>query len=109
MRPVRAGDGDDRTQSGDRGAGPRRGTDRVGRRGVRRLTVGSVCAQAGVSRATLYRYFTSKDELLEAVGRRAVNGVAAALEQAVAERPGFPGTALAENLIRAAHAACWYS
>jgi AcrR family transcriptional regulator len=74
MRPVRAGDCDDRTQSETEARILDAALTAVGRRGVRRLTVGSVCAQAGVSRATLYRYFTSKDELLEAVGRRAVNG-----------------------------------
>ena len=109
MRPVRAGTAMTAPNPETEARALDAALTAVGRRGVRRLTVGSVCAQAGVSRATLYRYFTSKDELLEAVGRRAVNGVAAALEQAVAERPGFPGTALAENLIRAAHAACWYS
>src|SRR5665213_2323782 len=39
----------------------------VGRRGVKRLGMQEVSEAAGVSRATLYRYFPSKDRLLDAV------------------------------------------
>jgi AcrR family transcriptional regulator len=39
----------------------------VGRRGVRRLGMQEVSEAAGVSRATLYRYFPSKERLLDAV------------------------------------------
>ena len=39
----------------------------VGRRGVKRLGMQEVSEAAGVSRATLYRYFPSKDRLMDAV------------------------------------------
>ena len=39
----------------------------VGRRGVRRLGMQEVSEAAGVSRGTLYRYFPSKDHLMDAV------------------------------------------
>jgi AcrR family transcriptional regulator len=39
----------------------------VGRRGVKRLGMQEVSEAAGVSRGTLYRYFPSKDHLLNAV------------------------------------------
>jgi AcrR family transcriptional regulator len=39
----------------------------VGRRGVKRLGMQEVSEAAGVSRATLYRYFPSKDHLIDAV------------------------------------------
>ena len=39
----------------------------VGRRGVKRLGMQEVSEAAGVSRATLYRYFPSKDHLMDAV------------------------------------------
>jgi AcrR family transcriptional regulator len=39
----------------------------VGRRGVKRLGMQEVSEAAGVSRGTLYRYFPSKDRLLDAV------------------------------------------
>ena len=39
----------------------------VGRRGVKRLGMQEVSEAAGVSRGTLYRYFPSKDHLLDAV------------------------------------------
>jgi AcrR family transcriptional regulator len=39
----------------------------LGRRGVKRLGMQEVSEVAGVSRATLYRYFPSKDHLIDAV------------------------------------------
>lgn len=40
----------------------------LARTGRRRLMLSEVAAEAGVSRPTLYRYFPSKDELLDAFG-----------------------------------------
>ncbi len=61
----------------------------VGRRGVKRLGMQEVSEAAGVSRGTLYRYFPSKECLLDAVAvfdERAFNqGLAAAL--AVCQEP----------------------
>ena len=55
----------------------------VGRRGVKRLGMQEVSEAAGVSRATLYRYFPSKDHLLDAVAifdeRTFSEGLAASL------------------------------
>jgi TetR/AcrR family transcriptional repressor of uid operon len=39
----------------------------LGRRGMTKLSLSAVAQQAGVSRPTLYRWFASKDELLEAL------------------------------------------
>jgi AcrR family transcriptional regulator len=45
------------------------GTLRVlGGRGLSDLSIESICKVSRVSRATLYRYFSTKDDLLEAVG-----------------------------------------
>lgn len=61
----------------------------VGRRGVKRLGMQEVSEAAGVSRATLYRYFPSKDRLMDAVAifdeRTFSEGLAASL--AVVEEP----------------------
>jgi AcrR family transcriptional regulator len=55
----------------------------VGRRGVKRLGMQEVSEAAGVSRATLYRYFPSKDHLMDAVAvfdeRTFTDGLAASL------------------------------
>jgi AcrR family transcriptional regulator len=37
--------------------------------GAERISISDVCAQAGVSRGTFYRYFVSQDELLDAFAR----------------------------------------
>jgi AcrR family transcriptional regulator len=61
----------------------------VGRRGVKRLGMQEVSEAAGVSRATLYRYFPSKERLMDAVAvfdeRTFSEGLAASL--AVVEDP----------------------
>jgi AcrR family transcriptional regulator len=59
----------------------------VGRRGVKRLGMQEVSEAAGVSRATLYRYFPSKDHLMDAVAifdeHTFAEGLAAALAAVV--------------------------
>ncbi|NED63739.1 helix-turn-helix transcriptional regulator, partial [Streptomyces sp. SID10244] len=46
-------------------------TDRLVRQvGVRRLSMSEVARAAGVARGTLYRYYESRDVLLEALRRR---------------------------------------
>lgn len=39
----------------------------VSRQGVKKLAMGDICEAAGVSRGTLYRYFSTKDDVLEAM------------------------------------------
>jgi AcrR family transcriptional regulator len=39
----------------------------VGSRGIRRLSMSDISAASGVSRGTLYKYFSTKEEVLEAV------------------------------------------
>src|SRR5271156_6547517 len=58
----------------------------IGRRGVRRLGMREIAETAGVSRGTLYRYFTSKDHVLAAAAaydaQRFSNGLEAVLQAA---------------------------
>jgi AcrR family transcriptional regulator len=55
----------------------------IGRRGVRRLGMQEISEAAGVSRGTLYRYFPSKDHVLEAAAhydeQKFIDGLAGAL------------------------------
>lgn len=59
----------------------------LGRRGVRKLSMSEICDAAGVSRGTLYRYFKSKDDVLEALGQHVLGSMTTILEEAVAHRP----------------------
>ncbi len=64
----------------------------LSRHGATQLSMSDVCEAAGVSRATLYRYFARKEELLAAVGehvsRNFVDGIklAVAASQSPADR-----------------------
>ena len=55
----------------------------LSRRGATQLSMTDVCEAAGISRATLYRYFSSKQELLAAVGEHVsknfIDGIKAAV------------------------------
>ncbi|MFD6674745.1 TetR/AcrR family transcriptional regulator [Rhodococcus zopfii] len=64
----------------------------LGRRGRTGLNLSEVAAQAGVSRPTLYRLFSSKDKLLDALGRHERQVVHEAVRAALA------GTAGAERV-----------
>lgn len=55
----------------------------LARRGVRKLSMSDIGDEAGVSRGTLYRYFRSKDEVLEAIGTHVKTGFVTALDKAV--------------------------
>lgn len=59
----------------------------LARHGVRRLTMSDICREAGVSRGTVYRYFTSKDDVVEAVNQRIKNAGKDYLDRAVAANP----------------------
>jgi AcrR family transcriptional regulator len=54
---------------------------------MRKFSMSDVCAEAGVSRGTLYRYFKSKDEVLEAIGAHMFAALGRALRQAVVDDP----------------------
>jgi AcrR family transcriptional regulator len=62
----------------------------LSRRGATQLSMTEVCDAAGISRATLYRYFSNKQDLLAAVGehvsRNFIDGMKAVIAQS--EAPG---------------------
>ena len=64
--------------------------------GTRRLSLTEVATLAGVSRPTLYRYFVSKEELVEALGKREYRRFNAVMSAAIA---GTTGTARLEAAI----------
>src|ERR1700722_1783770 len=57
----------------------------LSRRGATQLSMTDVCDAAGISRATLYRYFSNKHDLLAAVGEQVsshfIDGLKAAIAQ----------------------------
>jgi AcrR family transcriptional regulator len=57
----------------------------LSRRGAAQLSMSAVCEAAGVSRATLYRYFARKEDLLEAVGEHVSRNFVQGINRAVAE------------------------
>jgi TetR/AcrR family transcriptional regulator, repressor for uid operon len=64
--------------------------------GTRRLSLTEVATLAGVSRPTLYRYFVSKEELVEALGKREYRRFNSVMSTAIA---GTNGTARFEAAI----------
>jgi AcrR family transcriptional regulator len=56
--------------------------------GARRLSLTEVAKLAGVARPTLYRYFVSKEELLDALGKRARRRFNTVLAEAVSDKSG---------------------
>jgi AcrR family transcriptional regulator len=54
--------------------------------GIRRTSMGEIAKRAGVSPATLYRWFAGKDELVWAVGRREANRLIASVATEVDQR-----------------------
>jgi AcrR family transcriptional regulator len=59
----------------------------LARHGLRKLTMTDICAEAGVSRGTLYRYFKDKDQVLEAVGHQVESTLKVAVDNAIAADP----------------------
>src|ERR1700735_1432049 len=57
----------------------------LSRRGATQLSMSDVCEAAGVSRATLYRYFARKEDLLAAVGEHVSRNFVQGINKAVAE------------------------
>ncbi len=57
--------------------------------GARKLSLSDVATLAGVSRPTIYRYFVSKEELIDALGARVRRRFDAAMERAMEGVTGF--------------------
>jgi AcrR family transcriptional regulator len=85
--PSRAKALDSRPSAGPNGRSLQRILDgalaALSRRGATQLSMTDVCDAAGISRATLYRYFSNKEDLLAAVGehvsRNFIDGLKAAI------------------------------
>jgi TetR/AcrR family transcriptional regulator, repressor for uid operon len=58
------------------------------RQGARRLSLTEVATLAGVSRPTLYRYFQSKEDLIDALGKREYRRFNSAMHEAVSGLSG---------------------
>ncbi|MBC8450818.1 TetR/AcrR family transcriptional regulator [bacterium] len=56
-----------------------------GQYGIRKTTMGDILQAAGVARATLYKYFPSKEDVFAAVLRRELEDILECMEQAVAD------------------------
>lgn len=61
------------------------------REGVARLTFDAVAAEAGVSKGGLLHYFSSKEQLIEAMVQRSADGWRNCFMSAYAETPEGPG------------------
>ncbi|WP_189094615.1 TetR/AcrR family transcriptional regulator [Nocardia jinanensis] len=59
----------------------------LARRGQHKFSMTDVCAESGVSRGTLYRYFASKEDVIAAVEERLETSLREHLTTAIAERP----------------------
>jgi AcrR family transcriptional regulator len=59
----------------------------LSRHGLKRLSMGDVSEEAGVSRGTVYRYFSNREQLLDAVGHHVQHGFETGLDRAIAENP----------------------
>jgi AcrR family transcriptional regulator len=68
----------------------------VFRTGARKLSLSDVAALAGVSRPTIYRYFVSKEDLIDALGKRERRRFNAAMAQAMS---GVVGVARLEAAV----------
>jgi AcrR family transcriptional regulator len=55
----------------------------VFRTGARKLSLSDVATLAGVSRPTIYRYFVSKEDLIDAMGKRERRRFSAAMDEAM--------------------------
>lgn len=58
--------------------------DATSRQGLRGLSMSNICREAGVARGTLYRYFPTKEVLLESLGQRTRDRMEHGLKSAVA-------------------------
>ncbi|BAX93818.1 TetR/AcrR family transcriptional regulator [Mycobacterium shigaense] len=68
----------------------------VFRTGARRTSLSDVAALAGVSRPTIYRYFASKEDLIDALGKRERRRFSTAMDEAMS---GVTGVARLEAAV----------
>ena len=68
----------------------------VFRTGARKMSLSDVATLAGVSRPTIYRYFASKEDLIDALGKRERRRFNAAMDQAMS---GVVGVARLEAAV----------
>jgi AcrR family transcriptional regulator len=68
----------------------------VFRAGARRMSLSDVATLSGVSRPTIYRYFVSKEELIDALGKRERRRLDAAMDKAMS---GVVGVARLEAAV----------
>ncbi|SPM35607.1 putative regulatory protein, partial [Mycobacterium rhizamassiliense] len=66
------------------------------RTGARKMSLSDVASLAGVSRPTIYRYFASKEDLIDAMGKRVRRRFGVAMDEAMA---GVVGVARLEAAI----------
>jgi AcrR family transcriptional regulator len=59
----------------------------LSRQGASKLSVSDICEASQIARGTFYRYFTSKEEVLAALGQHFEDGVAAAFAAAIEANP----------------------
>jgi AcrR family transcriptional regulator len=71
----------------------------VFRAGARKLSLSDVASLAGVSRPTIYRYFVSKEELIDALGKRERRRFNAAMDKAMSEVVGVARLEAAVDVI----------
>jgi AcrR family transcriptional regulator len=69
------------------------------RMGARRMSLSDVATLAGVSRPTIYRYFASKEELIDALGKRERRRLAAAMDSAMCRVVGVARLEAAVDVI----------
>ncbi|MDT5325204.1 MAG: hypothetical protein QOF25_2356, partial [Mycobacterium sp.] len=67
--------------------------------GARRLSLTQVAKLAGLARPTLYRYFVSKDELIDALGKREYRRFNTAMSAALSGRWGVERLEAAIDLV----------
>lgn len=73
----------------------------VFRTGARKLSLSDVATRAGVSRPTIYRYFASKEDLIDALGKRERRRLSAAMSHATSGVVGVARLEAAVDVIAA--------
>lgn len=69
------------------------------RSGARKLSLSDVATLAGVSRPTIYRYFASKEDLIDALGKREYRRFSAAMDLAITGVTGIARLDVAVEIV----------